>query len=201
MKRRRSDARRATSPGIVGSLAKSEIVGAWEWNPATGCFLLDSEAAERMAGDARLAGRPLRSEQATAGLEASEAARFLGEVGRAAEQEDDVAIDLCVASSFGAARQVLCRGRIHRDARQQPVRGEGTLVELADPGAETRSLRELERAAAAEAIDEAAELLIAARRAIDASGRPRLRQLVDVLLLEVAREIASHSDTTEPPAN
>lgn len=199
MKRRRSDARCRTAPVLVRTLAKSAIVGTWEWDPATGHFLLDEGAAELMAGDVGLAGHPLRSERATAGLDASEAARFLGDVRHAAEQEDDVAIDLWVASSSGPARHVLCRGRIHRNARQQPVRGEGTLVERADPGAGTRTLRELQGAAVAEAIDEAAELLIAARRAIDATGKPRLRQLVDVLLLEVAREIASHSGATEPP--
>ncbi|GJE70724.1 hypothetical protein [Methylorubrum podarium] len=201
MKRRRSDTRRGTAPVFARTLAKSEIVGTWEWDPATGHFLLDEGAAERMAGDVRLAGLPLRSERATAGLGTAEAARFLGDVGRAAEQEDDVAVDLWVASATGPARKVLCRGRIHRDARRQPVRGEGTLVERADPGAGTRSLRELKRAAAAEAIDEAAELLIAARRAIDASGKPRLRQLIDVLLLEVGREIANHSGATESPSH
>ncbi|BAU93598.1 hypothetical protein MPPM_4993 [Methylorubrum populi] len=193
MKRRRSDTRLGTAPALVRTLAKSESVGTWEWDPETGYFHLDGGAAGLMAGDVRLAGRPLRSEQATAGLAAPEAARFLCEVARAAEQDDDVAVDLWVASSSEPARQVRCRGRIHRDARRHPTRGEGTLVEVAEAGAETRTLCELKSAAAADAIDEAAELLIAARRAIDASGSPRLRQLVDVLLMEVAREIASHS--------
>ncbi|QDI83795.1 hypothetical protein E8E01_23260 [Methylorubrum populi] len=176
----------------------SGVVGSWEWDPATGCFILDEGAAELMAGDVRLAGRPLRSERATAGLDAPEARRFLGEVRQAAEQEEDVAFDLWVASPTGPARRVLCRGRIHRDARHQPVCGEGTLIDADDAGAEARTLLELERAAASEAIDEAAELLIAARQAIDASGSRRLRQLVDVLLLEVAREIASRSVETQP---
>jgi len=198
VKRRRSDTRLGTAPVLVRTLGKSESVGAWEWDPETGFFLLDEGAAELMAGDARLAGRPLRSEQATAGLDTSEATRFLGQVARAAEQDDDVSIDLWVASSSGPARQIRCRGRIHRDARRHPMRGEGTLLEGAESGGETRTLRELKSADSAEAIDEAAELLIAARRAIDASGSPRLRQLVDVLLMEVAREIASRSCSAEP---
>ncbi len=198
MKHRRNDARRSDIPGFVETLPPSGVVGSWEWDPATGCFILDEGAAELMAGDVRLAGRPLRSERATAGLDAPEARRFLGEVRQAAEQEEDVALDLWVASPTGPARRVLCRGRIHRDARHQPVCGEGTLIDADDAGAEARTLLELERAAASEAIDEAAELLIAARQAIDASGSRRLRQLVDVLLLEVAREIASRSVETQP---
>lgn len=193
MKRRRSDTRCATAPGLAGTLATPGTVGTWEWDPATGCFTLDEGAAELMAGDAGLAGHPLRSERATAGLDASAAARFLGDVRHAAGQEDDVAVDLWVPSLSGPERRLLCRGRIYRDAQQQPLRGEGTLIDTADPGVPARTLRELECAAEADAIDEAAELVIAARRAIDASGRPRLRQLVDVLLLEIGREIASRS--------
>lgn len=180
-------------PGLVGTLARSGIVGSWEWDPATGQFLLDEGAAALMAGDAHLAGRPLLSERATAGLDTPTAVRFLGEVVRAAEGEADVRVELRVPAPRGPARRLLCRGRIHRDGRNRPVRGEGTLVDAADVGIEARALLGMENARAAEAIDEAAELLIAARRAIDASGSRRLRQLVDVLLLEVAREIASRS--------
>ncbi|WP_245517469.1 hypothetical protein [Methylorubrum sp. Q1] len=197
MKRRRSEARYATAPGLAGTMTTPGIAGTWEWDPATGCFILDEGAAELMAGDAGLAGHPLRGERATAGLDASAAARFLGDVRHAAGQEDDVAVDLWVPSLSGPKRRLLCRGRIHRDARQHPVRGEGKLIDTADPGVQARTLHELESAAAADAVDEAAELIIAARRAIDASGKPRLRQLVDVLLLEIAREIASRSSDVD----
>ncbi|MEH3120053.1 MAG: hypothetical protein PGN25_21320 [Methylorubrum populi] len=194
MKHRRSGARRGATPGLVGTLAKSGIVGTWEWDPATGHFLLDEGAAALMAGDARLAGGALLSERATAGLDTPDAVRFLGAVLRTAEQEeDDLRIDLRVRAPSGAVRRLLCRGRIHRNEHNRPVRCEGTLVDTVDVGAEARALLGLENEGAANAIDEAAELLIAARQAIDASGSRRLRQLVDVLLLEVAREIASRS--------
>lgn len=200
MKRRRSDTRPGTAPGLVETLAKSGTVGTWEWDPDTGHFILDEGAAELMAGDARLAGQALRGERAMAGLDRPDATRLLGAMRRAAEQdegEEEVRIHLRVPARSGLPRRLLCRGRIQRDAQQQPVRGEGTLIDTSDIGAEARALLGLESDGAADAIDEAAELLIAARRAIDASGSRRLRQLVDVLLLEVAREIAGRTGQTQ----
>lgn len=196
MKRRRSDARRGAAPGLVGTLAESGIVGRWEWDAASGRFLLDEGAAALIAGDPRLAGQPLHAERATAGLALPEAARLLDEVRRAAEQEDDVLVQIRVTPQPEAPRFLACQGRIQRDERHQPLRVEGTLVDTADVAPETRALLGLEEGTA-DAIDEAAELLIAARRAIDASGSRRLRQLVDVMLLEVAREIASRSEPAQ----
>ncbi|MGX5774341.1 hypothetical protein [Methylorubrum zatmanii] len=197
MKRRRSDARRSATPGLVGTLAGTGIVGSWEWDPATGRFLLDEGAAALIAGDPRLAGQALHAERATAGLALPEAGRFLEEIRRAAEQEDDVLVQIRVTGSPETPRFLACRGRIQRDERHQPVRVEGTLVDTAEVRPEARALLGLEEESTADAIDEAAELLIAARRAIDASGSRRLRQLVDVMLLEVAREIASRSEPAQ----
>ena len=150
-----------------------------------------------MAGDPALAGRPLQSERATAGLEEADVERFLGEMRRAAEEDDAVLIELSSAD-LPRARRLLCHGRILRDERGRPTRGEGTLVDAAEVGPEARALLGLAEDAAGAAIDEAADLLIAARRAIDATGNPRLRELVDVVLLEVAREIASRSQPAVP---
>lgn len=184
-------------PGLVRTLAEAGLVGTWEWDPPTGHFLLDEGAAALMAGDAGLAGRPLQSERATAGLEGPDVERFLGEVRRAVEEDDAVLIELR-ADTRPRPRRLLCRGRILRDALGRPTRGEGTLVDAAEVGTEARALLGLAEDAAGAAIDEAAGLLIAARRAIDASGNPRLRDLVDVVLLEVAREIASRSQPAAP---
>ena len=62
-----------------------------------------------------------------------------------------------------------------------------------EPGVERRTRGEVEEAAATDAIDEAAELVIAAGGAMEAGGSRRLRQLGDVLVREGAREIASRS--------
>ncbi|WP_232631312.1 hypothetical protein [Methylobacterium sp. Leaf118] len=199
MKRRRSVAARDAAAGLVGTLTDAGVVGAWEWDPATGRFVLDEGAAGLMAGDPRLAGDALLSDRATAGLEAADVARFLGEVRRAAEQDGAVLVELRLSGPPAAAlrhpRRILCRGQIHRDGLGRPVRGEGTLVDAAAVGNEARALLGLPEDAAGAAIDEAAGLLIAARQAIDASGNLKLRDLVDVVLLEVGREIASRTRT------
>jgi hypothetical protein len=197
VKRRRIGAAQGAVPGFVRTLAEAGLVGTWEWDPPSGRFLLDEGAAALMAGDPGLAGRPLQSERATAGLEGSDVERFLGEVRRATEEDDVVLIELCAAAR-PRPRRLLCRGRILRDALGRPIRGEGTLVDAAEVGTEARAVLGLAEDAAGAAIDEAAGLLIAARRAIDASGNPRLRDLVDVVLLEVAREIASRSQPAMP---
>ncbi len=173
------------------------MVGAWEWDPPSGRFLLDEGAAALMAGDPGLAGRPLQSERATAGLEEADVERFLDAVRRAVEGDDAVTIELR-STGLPRARRLLCRGRILRDGLGRPIRGEGTLVDAAEVGADARALLGLSEDAAGAAIDEAAGLLIAARRAIDASGSPHLRDLVDVVLLEVAREIANRSQPSSP---
>lgn len=192
MKRRRSDARKGAIPALVGTLAEAGIIGAWEWDPATGHFLLDEGAADLMAGDSDLAGRALHGERATAGLDVQEADHLLSEICRAAEQgEDEVSIAFHVAAVPAGLHRVLCRGRIERDVNGRPVRGEGKLVDIAALDGEAQTLLGLDRDVAAEAIDEAAGLLIAARHAIDLSGNPKLRQLVDAALMEVGREIAS----------
>ena len=199
MKRRRSGAARDAAPGLVRTLTEAGVVGTWEWDPATGRFLLDGGAAALMAGDSRLAGYALHSDRATAALDAPEIERLLGEVRRAAEEDGTILVELRLAEppagSFAGPRRLLCRGRIHRDALDQPLRGEGTLVDVAEVGSEARALLGLPEDAAGAAIDEAAGLLIAARQAIDASGNLKLRELVDVLLLEVGREIASRTRT------
>ncbi len=197
MKRRRGVAVRGAAPGLVRTLAEAGLVGTWEWDPPTGRFLLDEGAAALMAGDPGLAGRPLQSERATAGLEEPDVERFLSAVRRAAEDDDAVLVELR-AAGLPRTRRLLCRGRILRDERGRPIRGEGTLVDAAEVGAEARVLLGLSEDAAGAAIDEAAGLLIAARRAIEASGNPHLRDLVDVVLLEVARAIASRSQPASP---
>ncbi len=197
VKRRRMGAARGAAPGLVRTLAEAGLAGTWEWDPPSGRFLFDEGAAELMAGDASLAGRPLRSERATAGLEERDVERFLDAVRRAAAEDDTVLVELRPAG-LPRPRRILCRGRILRDERGRPIRGEGTLVDAAEVGPEARDLLGLNEDAAGAAIDEAARLLIEARRAIDATGNPHLRDLVDVVLLEVARAIANHAPPTSP---
>ena len=72
-------------------------------------------------------------------------------------------------------------------------------VHVAALSAEARALLGHDRDIAAEAIDEAAELLIAARQAIDLSGSRKLRRLVDAVLMELGREIASRPGSIERP--
>ncbi|PXW64079.1 hypothetical protein [Methylobacterium sp. B4] len=200
MKRRRSDARKGANPALVGTLAEAGTIRAWEWDPATGHFLLDEGAADLMAGDGDLAGRALRGERATAGLDLQEADRFLAELFRATEQgEDEVSAEFHFAAVAGGLSRVLCRGRIERDGQERPVRAEGTLVDVAALSAEARALLGHDRDIAAEAIDEAAELLIAARQAIDLSGSRKLRRLVDAVLMELGREIASRPGSIDRP--
>jgi hypothetical protein len=192
VKRRRSVAAPSATPGLVRTLAETGVVGTWEWEPSSGRFVLDGGAAALLSGDPGLAGDPLSCERATAGLEEADVERFLGELRRAEAEGDDVLIELRAAGP-SRPRRLLCRGRILRDPLGRTVRGEGTLLDAAEIGAEARALLGFPDDVVGAAIDEAADLLIAARRAIDASGNPKLRDLVDVVLLEVAREIASRS--------
>lgn len=166
-------------------LEAAGVIGTWTTDVKAGRSVLDDGAAEAMAGDAGLAGKPLTLDVALGRIHPEDRAWVFDRILRVREEGGPFTAEFRIRDRAGGVRWVLNQGRLPRPG--EGSLGHGTYIDTTyrhlpdgpqDPAWEQHDMLEL-----------AADHCIAAREAIDRSGRPMLRLLIDALLLEIGRHL------------
>lgn len=89
----------------------------------------------------------------------------------------------------GSVRRVLERGHCYYDAAGRPRRAHGIIVDVTDRGPGDGSCASRPTESADHPLERAADLCMAARQAVREARRPFLLKLVDMVLVELGREL------------
>ncbi|KAB1069984.1 PAS domain-containing protein [Methylobacterium planeticum] len=179
---------RSVSP----ALKAAGFIGTWRTDVSAGRSVLDEGAAAFMAGDARLAGRPLTLDDALSRLHPDDRDWVFERIARVRHTGGSFSAEFRIRDHNGEVRWVLNRGRIFPDATGA-MQGQGAYIDTTDihQGTASPALSALELAAPSlDPLDIAIDHCIAARNAIEQGDKPFLRLMIDMLLLELGRALA-----------
>jgi hypothetical protein len=175
------------------ALRAAGIVGTWETDVVAGRSLLDAQAAALMAGDQALADVPLPLDVALGRVHPADRGWVFERIRRVRQTGGPFSAEFRVRTNSGEVRWVLNRGVLAPDA-SGAMRGLGAYIDTTDVHRGSFMPRGADRPAArsldADPLEAAADLCISARDVIERTGKPSLRLLIDMLLLEIGRTLA-----------
>ncbi|GJE62371.1 hypothetical protein MPOCJGCO_4504 [Methylobacterium trifolii] len=97
-------------------------------------------------------------------------------------------------SLAGEVRWLLSRGRVYQDALGRPVRCRGILIDITESRDDAQGYVTQTSLRSEGPLERAAILCLDARSALGDGTSSKLRLLMDLLLLELGREIGSRMD-------
>ncbi len=169
--------------------ATVDMVGTWSWDIADDRMHADDVAGDLFGADLdRLAnGVPLRVFAAR--IHPDDRDAVLARMHQGAAQGGSFVAEFRVRNTAGGTLWVLSRARYERDRGGRPVRAHGILVDMTGSALSETAYDHCVDARPDCPLEQAAEACIAAREALVTADRPFLLRIVDMLLLELGREI------------
>lgn len=174
---------------LAAALDASGVVGALSWSPRADRCILDAGAAEVLAGDAGLAGRPIPLEIAKACIHPEDRPAVIRQFDAVRARGGLFVASYRTLSPAGQVRRILERGRIPAGPSSRRS-GHGLLIDITEEpsGVDGAIGANHEPAdALALAVDRALEC----RDALDGVADSEMQLLIDMLLLRLGRSIAS----------
>ncbi|MGT2484999.1 PAS domain-containing protein [Methylobacterium oryzae CBMB20] len=148
---------------------------------------LDAGAADLLAGDPGLAGRPLPLAVAKACVHPEDRPAVVRQFKAVRERGGLFTAEYRTLSPTGQIRRILERGRIPPGASSRRL-GHGVIIDVTDEPPTTRSTVE-----PADALTQAVDRALECRDALEGVADSELRLLIDMLLLHLGRRIAKAS--------
>ncbi len=169
--------------------AMADMVGTWSWDIAGDRMQADDVAGSLFGADLdRLTkGVPLRV-FATC-IHPDDRDAVLARMHQGAAQGGSFVAEFRVRDADGRTLWVLARARYERDRHGRPARAHGILVDMTGSALSEAAYDHCVDARPDCPLEQAAEACIAARDALVAADRPFLLRILDMLLLELGREI------------
>ncbi|MDR7036979.1 hypothetical protein J2X36_001723 [Methylobacterium sp. BE186] len=184
-----TDRARTSDTDLRAALHASGVVGVWEWDLLRHRVILDDGAAGLIAGDSRLAGRPLTIDEVTTCIHPDDQAWVADYIRNAGSAGGLFLCEYRVRPPGREDRWLLSRGRIERNADGQPVLGHGILIDITESRADGQGYVATMEDPNAHPLERAADHCMAARQAL-AGSNSVLQTLIDVALYEIGRELA-----------
>ena len=169
--------------------AMADMVGTWSWDIAADRMHADPVAGSLFGADLdRLAkGAPLRVFAAC--IHPDDRDAVIARMHQGAAQGGSFVAEFRVRDADGRTLWVLSRARYERDRHGRPARAHGILVDMTGSALSETAYDHCVDARPDCPLEQAAEACIAAREALVAADRPFLLRILDMLLLELGREI------------
>lgn len=169
--------------------AMADMVGTWSWDIAADRMHADPVAGSLFGADLdRLAkGAPLRVFAAC--IHPDDRDAVIARMHQGAAQGGSFVAEFRVRDADGRTLWVLSRARYERDRHGRPARAHGILVDMTGSALSETAFGHCVDAQPDCPLEQAAEACIAAREALVAADRPFLLRILDMLLLELGREI------------
>ncbi|RUP21025.1 PAS domain-containing protein [Methylobacterium sp.] len=178
---------------LSAALDASGIIGTWSWSPRAERCVLDAGAAEVLAGDPGLAGRPLPLSVAKACVHPEDRPAVVRQFKAVRERGGLFVAEYRTLSPSGQVRRILDRGRIPTGASSRRL-GHGVIIDVTD---EPSAAHAAAHAAAepADSLARAVDRALECRDALEGVADSELQLLIDMLLLHLGRRIAKASAT------
>ncbi|MET3485116.1 PAS domain-containing protein [Methylobacterium sp. 1973] len=174
---------------LAAALNASGIIGAWSWSPRDERCILDAGAADVLAGDSGLAGRPLPLSVAKACVHPEDRPAVVRQFKAVRARGGLFVAEYRTLSPSGQVRRILDRGRIPAGASSRRL-GHGIIIDVTDASPPAAAAAE-----PADALTQAVDRALECREALEGVADTELQLLVDMLLLHLGRHIAKASTT------
>ncbi|GJE62145.1 PAS domain-containing protein [Methylobacterium trifolii] len=174
------------SSHLTQALAAAGIVGTWHWRIANGGVVLDRGSAELLTGNAELAGEVLDLDASFACLHPDDRLRVLALVGEHERRGGPITMEYRVRSPEGRVRLLMDRGQVVEEADGTRV-GYGLLLDITDTRPPGGNGPDMDVATLTDVVDHCLSM----RDLLVRHGTTKMRLLIDVLLLELGRSLAS----------
>ncbi len=167
----------------------ADLVGTWSWDIAGDRMHADDVAGSLFGADLdRLAkGAPLRVFAAC--IHPDDRDAVIARMQHGAAEGGSFVAEFRVRDAAGRTLWVLSRARYERGRNGRPARAHGILVDMTGSALSETAYDHCVDAGPDCPLERAAEACIAAREALAHAGRPFLLKILDMLLLELGREI------------
>lgn len=179
---------------LSAALDASGVIGAWSWSPRSDRCILDAGAAEVLAGDPGLVGRPLPLEIARSCIHPEDRPAVVRHFQAVCERGGLFVAEYRTLSPAGQVRRILDRGRVPAAGSSRRT-GHGLILDVTD----NRREDEPEIPAQVEPLDAlsvAIDRAIECRDALGGVADSELQLLIDMLLLRLGQSIAKGATGT-----
>ncbi|KMO41561.1 hypothetical protein VQ02_05100 [Methylobacterium variabile] len=186
--------------GVGGSVSSvgvpsvgTEAVGSWEWNIRADRLYADDHVAQLLGSNiyATEAGTPLSGFAAC--IHPDDRAAVIERMMNGAAKGVAFVAEFRIVTASGEMRWVLARGRYDLGESGEPLRGRGILLDMTGSRLSDQPYGCRIGSPPEDPLERAADHCLAARKAIQEADRPFLLKLVDMLLLELGRTLATQS--------
>ncbi|MCJ2094825.1 PAS domain-containing protein [Methylobacterium sp. J-072] len=173
---------------LPAALDASGVIGAWSWSPRSDRCILDAGAAEVLAGDPGLAGRPIPLEIARSCIHPEDRPAVVRHFQAVCERGGLFVAEYRTLSPSGQVRWILDRGRVPASASSRRT-GHGLIIDVTDDRREDEADAPA-RVEPLDALSVAIDRALECRDALDGVADSELQLLVDMLLLRLGQSIA-----------
>ncbi|WP_162501394.1 PAS domain-containing protein [Methylobacterium crusticola] len=172
------------------SIDECDVVGSWSWHVQDDCVYTDDLVAHIFGLDPALgrAGAPIAA--FVNGIHPDDRTVILDHIRRCATEGISYVAEYRVCSSDGVTRWVLARGRFKLDADGKPLCGRGIIVDVTACRLSDNAFARPTSAEISHPLEQVAEHCLQAHAAISTLKKPLLRKLIEMLLLEIGRELS-----------
>ena len=178
---------RGLAVDLSAALDASGVIGAWSWSPRSERCILDAGAADVLAGDPGLAGRPIPLTIAKACVHPEDRPAMVRHFQGVCERGGLFVAEYRTLSPTGQVRWILERGHLPAGASSRRV-GHGIIIDVTDNRPDDQDVP-----TAVEPLDAlslAIDRAIECRDALEGVADSELQLLIDMLLLRLGQSIA-----------
>ncbi|MCJ2057902.1 PAS domain-containing protein [Methylobacterium sp. J-048] len=173
---------------LSAALDASGVIGAWSWSPRTDQCTLDAGAAEVLAGDPGLAGRPIPLEIARSCIHPEDRPALVRHFQAVCERGGLFVAQYRTLSPSGQVRWILDRGRVPARASTRRI-GHGLIIDVTDNRLDDAPSI-LPPVEPLDALSVAIDRALECRDALEGVADSELQLLIDMLLLRLGQSIA-----------
>lgn len=194
MSRQGSGAAKASRDALQSIIEGSDIIGRWDWDIPNDRIYADAVVALLFDVDPAVAAAGAPLDVFLESVHPEDIDGTARQIAASAAAGCSYVQEYRVLSADGILRSVLARGLIERDAAGTPFRGSGLLIDMTETRRHATAPDGTPLRPAAHPIERAAEHCIALRSAVYEQPELLLRQMTDMLLLELGYALAKMSE-------
>jgi hypothetical protein len=165
-------------------------IGTWNWNVSLRLLYADEPAARILGVDPERARGGVTLSAFAECIHPDDRAEVIERMQSNASHGGSVVAEFRLRSADGEDRWVLARGHYDLDHAGRPLRGRGVLIDMTGSRLSDHAFGQRLGPSPAHPLERAADHCLSARDAIAETEFPFLLKLVDMLLLELGRQLA-----------
>lgn len=181
-------------PPAIDVLAIPDAVGSWDWDITSNRIYTDDVVADLFGVDLRDATAGVPIERYEAGIHPDDRQWVSAYIYRITKSSGVLVAEYRTCPQKGEVRWVLARGRFYHDAAGRPLRSHGVIIDITDHKEDGVRFAAEPVNQADHVLERAADQCMTLRDTLAGAKQPFLLKLVDMVLLELGRELGKLAD-------